>query len=56
MNFKKGDFPLAEEIAETCISLPISPVLKTEEVEIVCDTIKKFFKPVTKKRKLEKAV
>lgn len=56
MNFKKGDFPLAEEIAETCISLPISPVLKTEDVEIVCDTIKKFFKPVPKKRKLEKAL
>ena len=56
LKYKKGDFPLAEDIAETCLSLPISPVLKTEEVEIVCDTIKKFFKPTPKKRKLEKAL
>jgi dTDP-4-amino-4,6-dideoxygalactose transaminase len=52
--YKKGDFPIAEKIAETCISLPMSPVLKTEDVEIVCDTIKKFCKPIPKKRKLEK--
>jgi dTDP-4-amino-4,6-dideoxygalactose transaminase len=56
LNYKKGDFPLAEIIAETCLSLPISPVLKVEDVEIVCDTIKKFFKPVLKKRTLEKAL
>jgi dTDP-4-amino-4,6-dideoxygalactose transaminase len=55
LNYKKGDFPLAENIAETCISLPISPVLSTEDVEIVCDTIKKFYKSSSKKRKLEKA-
>jgi dTDP-4-amino-4,6-dideoxygalactose transaminase len=55
LKYKKGDFPLAENIAETCISLPISPVLKTEEVEIVCDSIKKFYKSSPKKPKLEKA-
>ena len=55
LNYKKGDFPLAENIAETCISLPISPVLSTEDVEIVCNTIKKFYKSSPKKRKLEKA-
>jgi dTDP-4-amino-4,6-dideoxygalactose transaminase len=55
LNYKKGDFPLAETIAETCISLPISPVLSKEDVEIVCNTIKKFYKSSPKKRKLEKA-
>jgi dTDP-4-amino-4,6-dideoxygalactose transaminase len=56
LNYKKGDFPLAETIAETCISLPISPVFKAEEVEIVCDAIKNFYKPISKKRTLEKAL
>ena len=43
MNFKQGDFPLAEEIAETCLSLPIYPGLTNEQVEVICNTIKTFF-------------
>jgi dTDP-4-amino-4,6-dideoxygalactose transaminase len=43
LNYKKGDFPLAEEIAETCLSLPIYPGLTNEELNFVCDSIKKFF-------------
>ena len=43
LDYKKGAFPLAEEIAETCISLPISPILTHSEVEQIGDCIKQFF-------------
>lgn len=43
LNFKTGDFPIAEEIAETCLSLPMWPGLSAEEMQYVCNTIKKFF-------------
>ena len=44
LGFKKGDFPIAEEIANTCLSLPIWPGLKEEGVTIITDAIKKFGK------------
>lgn len=43
MNFKRGDFPLAEEIADTCLSLPLYPGMGEEEMEYVATTIQKFF-------------
>lgn len=42
MNGKKGDFPIAEEIADTCLSLPLYPGLTDEEITYICDTIKQF--------------
>jgi dTDP-4-amino-4,6-dideoxygalactose transaminase len=43
LRYKKGDFPLAEEIAETCLSLPIWPGMEQKHVESVCAFIVKFF-------------
>jgi dTDP-4-amino-4,6-dideoxygalactose transaminase len=43
MNYKQGDFPLAEEIAKTCLSLPMFPGLTAEQVTQVCNTIKQFY-------------
>ena len=43
LRHKKGDFPVAEEIASTCLSLPLFPGLSQEEVFFVAGTIKKFF-------------
>lgn len=43
LGYKKGDFPIAEEIAETCLSLPIFPGMKPEETAYVVDKIKAFF-------------
>lgn len=43
MNMKKGDFPLAEEIAETCLSLPIYPGLTSAEIDTICKTIKHLY-------------
>jgi dTDP-4-amino-4,6-dideoxygalactose transaminase len=42
LNYKKGDFPLAEQIAETCLSLPMYPGLTEAEVEIIAAAIKAF--------------
>jgi dTDP-4-amino-4,6-dideoxygalactose transaminase len=38
------DFPIAEEMARTVLSLPIGPHLEFEKVQYVVETIKKYFK------------
>jgi len=43
LNYKKGQFPLAEKMAETSLSLPLYPGLKTEVQEYIASVIKKFF-------------
>lgn len=43
LNFKKGDFPIAEEIAETCLSLPMGPHLTYDDIAYVADNINSFF-------------
>lgn len=53
MGYKKGDFPLAEEIAQTCISLPMSPVMTRSEVEEVCEAIKSYYSIHYKTKELE---
>jgi len=42
LKFNKGDFPLSEEIATTCLSLPISPVMTTDEVDRVISVVNKY--------------
>ncbi|MFD3156216.1 DegT/DnrJ/EryC1/StrS family aminotransferase [Haloimpatiens sp. FM7330] len=44
LGYKKGDFPVAEKVSQKILALPIYPEIKEEEVEFVCDTIKKFYK------------
>ncbi len=44
--YRKGDFSIAEEIANSCLSLPIWPGFGVEEIEYVVETIKTFFKRV----------
>jgi dTDP-4-amino-4,6-dideoxygalactose transaminase len=43
LNYKKGDFPISENIADTCLSLPLYIGLKEEEVIQICEAIKNFF-------------
>lgn len=43
LGYKKGVFPLAEKIAETCLSLPIYPGMKKEQVDRVVNCIGEFF-------------
>ena len=43
LGFTKGDFPVAEELAETSLSLPLYPGLSEKEVSYVCTAIKNYF-------------
>lgn len=43
LGHRKGDFPIAEELAETCLSLPLWPGMKQDAVAFVSETIKSFF-------------
>lgn len=42
MGFKRGDFPIAEQIADCALSLPIGPHLSMEQAEFIVDKIKQF--------------
>ena len=44
LNYKKKDFPVAEQAAETSIALPIYPELTNEQIKYLVDTIKQFIK------------
>ena len=43
LKFKKGDFPIAENIAETCLSIPLYPGLNDEEIEYIIEKIRTFY-------------
>jgi dTDP-4-amino-4,6-dideoxygalactose transaminase len=43
MGYKQGDFPMAEAIAQTELSLPISPVMTMDEVEEVVGAVLDYF-------------
>ena len=43
LNYKKGDFPIAEELSNTMLSLPMWPGISNIEIEYVCNQIKLFF-------------
>lgn len=42
LGYKEGDFPVAEEVAKTCLSLPIVPELTDEEVDAVIKALNAF--------------
>lgn len=42
--FRKGDFPVAEMLAETSLSLPLFPGISEEEIDFVCGQIAGFFR------------
>ena len=39
LKHKKGDFPIAEKVANQCLSLPMSPYISQEEQMKVLDII-----------------
>ena len=43
MDFKKGDFPIAEELAGTCLSLPMWPGMTRDHVREIATTITAFY-------------
>jgi dTDP-4-amino-4,6-dideoxygalactose transaminase len=44
LGYKKGDFPVAEELTESVLSLPIYQELTTEQIEHVGKTMLEFYK------------
>jgi dTDP-4-amino-4,6-dideoxygalactose transaminase len=43
LGYKKGDFPIAEHLAETCLSLPLNPGMTEEETNYVAEAISAFY-------------
>jgi dTDP-4-amino-4,6-dideoxygalactose transaminase len=43
LGYVKGDFPIAEELAKTSLSLPIWPGMNFNQVDYISDRIKSFF-------------
>jgi dTDP-4-amino-4,6-dideoxygalactose transaminase len=43
MGWHKGAFPLAEELAATCLSLPMWPGMTSEHVAQIADVIRQFY-------------
>ena len=43
LNHKQGDFPIAEEIANSCLSIPIWPGMQKSDVAMVVKSIKDFY-------------
>jgi aminotransferase EvaB len=44
LNYKQGDLPVTESVANEILSLPIYPELKSTQVEQVCSTINQIVK------------
>jgi dTDP-4-amino-4,6-dideoxygalactose transaminase len=43
--WKRGDFPIAEKLADEVLSLPIGPHLAPDQVDYVCAAVRSFFGP-----------
>jgi UDP-2-acetamido-2-deoxy-ribo-hexuluronate aminotransferase len=43
LGYKKGDFPVSEQLAETVLSLPMHTELTEEQLEYITNSIKEFF-------------
>ena len=39
LEYKSGDFPVAEQVSNECLSLPMSPYLKSEDQNLVIEMI-----------------
>ncbi len=44
--YKPGDFPVAEYLGKVSLALPFSSVMTEEQVDLVCDTLKKVLKKI----------
>lgn len=44
LGYSRGDFPVAERVSQQILALPIYPEITRDEVEFVCDTIRRFYR------------
>ena len=43
LGYKRGDFPVTEQLANECLSLPMYPELTEDQIEYVCETVRTFY-------------
>ncbi|RWY57323.1 DegT/DnrJ/EryC1/StrS family aminotransferase [Mucilaginibacter gilvus] len=43
LGYKQGDYPIAEELAATSLSLPMNPGMAIEDVQCICSTVRSFY-------------
>ena len=43
LGYKKGNFPIAEELADVSLSLPIFYGIKNDQISYICNQIKEFY-------------
>jgi dTDP-4-amino-4,6-dideoxygalactose transaminase len=43
LGHRRGDFPVAEQLADEILSLPMYPELTKEQIEVVTTTVRDFF-------------
>ncbi len=44
LGYKKGDFPVTEQLADNCLSLPMFPEMTDEQISYVAETLISFYK------------
>jgi len=44
LGYQKGDFPETEKLADNCLSLPIYPEISDEQIELVTNSVRSYFK------------
>ena len=44
--YKEGDFPVAERIGASTITLPLFPAMHDTDVDRVCDALRRVLAPV----------
>ncbi|RLG06025.1 MAG: erythromycin biosynthesis sensory transduction protein eryC1, partial [Thaumarchaeota archaeon] len=42
-NYHEGSYPVSEKLSKTCLSIPIHPFLKNDEIKYVSEKIHEFF-------------
>ena len=43
LNYKKGDFPMAEKMAKTSVSLPVHEYIKKKDLTYMANAINNFY-------------
>ena len=43
LGYNRGDFPVAEKVSKEILSLPMYPELHEEQIDYVCEMIRKFY-------------
>ncbi|MBD1394698.1 DegT/DnrJ/EryC1/StrS family aminotransferase [Mucilaginibacter glaciei] len=43
LGYRDGDFPIAEKMAGTCLSLPLNPGITEQEITYICKMTRKFY-------------